>query len=300
MQKKKLFSESIDVIDASSNILSCINPIFAGITLVTYSVRKVMGLCSDESIINRLKKFEMDLKNKKIDINDFKNKVSDLSEHDKYVVANNLYNILLTCIPETLDIYISLLVDYIMSNDNNKHDELCEIISQLNKSDLTLLQLIKEYQLNGDYKHYDKAKEKHNNQIKKYYEQKENEIKNRMNTQAKEKSGNGLMRIRKISSPVLVDRGMFFEKNTIFWSDFKEYYNIIVNELGTLLMMKGKDENNNDNDDLAYIAKSILKLQGAGLLELDFIDTIGNSNMLNIDRFHVTLIGQKILEYIEI
>ena len=46
-----LFSASSD---ASANVLACINPIFAGITLVTYGIRKVVGLCSNESIIDRI------------------------------------------------------------------------------------------------------------------------------------------------------------------------------------------------------------------------------------------------------
>ena len=294
MSKNKIMTESMNVIDASANILSCINPIFSTITLVTYGVRKVIGLSSDEAIIDRLKRMEKDIINKKIGIYDFKNKISELSEHDKYVVSNNLYNVLLTCIPETVDIYISVLVDYVMSNENNKHDELCEIICQLNKSDLTLLQLIKEYQEKGDYEYFKEVQRKHGEQVKKYFEQKERQEKE---VKLKEES-NKLHQIKNLDMPVFVDRGMFFEKNTIFWKDFKKYYNLIVNELGTMLMMYGYDEQHNRIDYWVYIVKSFLKLQSMGLLELDFIDTIGNSNMLNIDRFHVTLVGQEVLKYI--
>ena len=41
-------------------------------------------------------------------------------------------------------------------------------------------------------------------------------------------------------------------------------------------------------------------IQNLGIIEMDYINTTGNINSLNIDRFHITLFGKIILSYIKL
>lgn len=47
---------------------------------------------------------------------EFREKITNLTEHSMYVARNNLSNILLNCIPDTVDIYISIWIDLIMND----------------------------------------------------------------------------------------------------------------------------------------------------------------------------------------
>ena len=50
---------------------------------------------NDNGIVKRINKIEKQLNNKKINIEEFKEKITNLTEHNMYVVRNNLSNILL-------------------------------------------------------------------------------------------------------------------------------------------------------------------------------------------------------------
>ena len=143
--------------DAISGIISCINPIFSTVPLLTFAINRVIGLISEKDIIKRIRKLEIKLKEKLITPDQFKEKVGKLTEHNRYVVSNNLNNILLSCIPETVDLYIEVLIDLIMQQDNNNYEELCEIINKLNVNDIKLLKMIKQYQNNGIREYYNKS-----------------------------------------------------------------------------------------------------------------------------------------------
>jgi len=130
-------------------VLSLASPYFNTIPLVVFVANRLLGLMSDEDIIRRLKNIEKKLIKKKITKEDFRNKINNLSEHKKYVVSNNLKEIIMNCIPETVDLYIEAFINYIMSTDNSGDEDLCEIIKQLNKRDLIVLKMIKEYLVTG-------------------------------------------------------------------------------------------------------------------------------------------------------
>ena len=66
-----------------------------------------------------------------------------MSDHKKYFSTSVLESIIKNCIPETVDIYISLFIDYIMQEKCETEEELCEIISSLNKHDVDLIKYIK-------------------------------------------------------------------------------------------------------------------------------------------------------------
>ena len=89
--------------DAISGIISCINPIFSTVPLLTFAINRVIGLISEKDIIKRIRKLEIKLKEKLITPDQFKEKVGKLTEHNRYVVSNNLNNILLSCITNPED-----------------------------------------------------------------------------------------------------------------------------------------------------------------------------------------------------
>ena len=56
----------------------------------------------------------------------------------------------MVAIPENVDIYIELIIDFIMKKEYDEKEALCEIVNMLNKKDIQLLQMIKEYRNNGN------------------------------------------------------------------------------------------------------------------------------------------------------
>ena len=71
-----------------------------------------------------------------------------------------------------------------------------------------------------------------------------------------------------------------------------------VNDMSLLLNVKLNANGEEPVYDWAYYARSIIKLQNMGVFQLDFVSTLGTVSQFNIERFHVTLFGQKLLEYI--
>lgn len=272
--KKKTgkFGKAREIIDINAGILSSVNPVFAVTPLFTYAINRVLGLASPEHIKERLSAFSDRLEKRKITIEEFKVEIKKLSEHDEYIVLNYLRDMLLTCVPEMLDIYIEVIIDFIMKKNYKNGEEICEIISQLNVNDLNLMKKIKNY--------IDSEK-----QESKLFKQDE--------TLKSKENESGLKKI------VFQDRNMILDdKYTIFWKEFERYYDLKSGEMGLILLFKTKNENGIESDAWARIGRSFLKLQNLGVLELECINTVGTINVLNIDRFHITLFGREILEYI--
>ena len=69
--------------------------------------------------------------------------------------------------------------------------------------------------------------------------------------------------------------------------------------MGSILLEKTTDKEGKKPKKWAYIGKSFVKLQNLGILELDYINTIGNISSLNVERFHITLFGNELLKYIK-
>lgn len=272
-----------EIVNAGAGILSSIDPAFSLIPIFVYAVNWTFGLASPEYIIKRLNKINEKLIKRKISIDDFKNEVLNLSEHNEYIVLNHLRNILLTAIPETVDIYIELIIDFIMKKEYDEKETLCEIVNLLNKKDIQLLHMIEEYRDNGDRKYYDKNTEK---------AQKE-KIENEKKDRSDKTPYLGLKKIRWVDRNIVIDNS-----STIFWKDFEKYYELQTGEMGFILLGETMDEEGNKSKEWAYIGKSFIKLQNLGILELDYINTTGNINSLNVERFHITLFGNELLKYI--
>lgn len=289
MGKNKIANTVLDGIDSLANVLTAINPNLAGITIITFVIKQIINYADSDDVIKRIKKLDKQLSNKEIDMEDFKNKILKLSEHEKYIVKNNLKNILLNCIPETVDIYISIWIDLIMNDDSSIHEELCEILTSLNKNDLILLEMIKSFTKYGEKSYYisseifneirDQEIAKTNGKIKKY------------NSKTK-----GIKKLEYNFS----DRDVRIGNKTIFWKDFAKYYDIKVGEMGYMLLAKATNENGDKAMIWAYYVRSFIKLDRLGVLQLDYYSTFGTVNSLNIDRFHITLFGEKLLKYIQL
>lgn len=272
-----------EIVNAGAGILSSIDPAFSLIPIFVYAVNWTFGLASPEYIIKRLNKINEKLIKRKISIDDFKNEVLNLSEHNEYIVLNHLRNILLTAIPETVDIYIELIIDFIMKKEYDEKETLCEIVNLLNKKDIQLLHMIKEYIKNGSREYY-------KNNIKKNREQEEE---NKKIDEYNKNSNNQIKKIKFRDRNIVLD-----ETSTIFWKDFEKYYELQASEMGFILLGQTIDEEGNKSKEWAYIGKSFIKLQNLGILELDYINTTGNINSLNVERFHITLFGNELLKYI--
>lgn len=279
-----------EIANIASGVLAEVSPLFLGIPLISFVINRVVGFTSEKNIINRLKRIEKKLLDKKITIDEFRKKVFELSEHNEYIVKNNLNNLLLNCIPEIVDTYIEVIIDLIMKQENSIYEEICEIISSLNINDITLLKMIQEYKKDG-------VRDEFENNVKKIKEQEEEN--KRIDIENKEiEEYNKTSRIKKMKGIKFYDRNFKMGEDTIFWKDFMKTYELDCPELGFTLLYETINENGERSMHWAYWARSFLKLERLGIIQLDQINTVGTINSLNIDRFHITLFGLKLLTYI--
>ena len=279
-----------EIANIASGVLAEVSPLFLGIPLISFVINRVVGFTSEKNIINRLKRIEKKLLDKKITIDEFRKKVFELSEHNEYIIKNNLNNLLLNCIPEIVDTYIEVIIDLIMKQENSIYEEICEIISSLNINDITLLKMIQEYKKDG-------VRDEFENNVKKIKEQEEEN--KRIDIENKEiEEYNKTSRIKKMKGIKFYDRNFKMGEDTIFWKDFMKTYELDCPELGFTLLYETINENGERSMHWAYWARSFLKLERLGIIQLDQINTVGTINSLNIDRFHITLFGLKLLTYI--
>ena len=90
---KKIKEKSVvvfDGIDSTANVLSLINPVFAGLTIITFVVKQIINYANSNDIVKRMNKIEKQLNNKKIHMEEFREKIINLSEHNMYIARNNL------------------------------------------------------------------------------------------------------------------------------------------------------------------------------------------------------------------
>ena len=301
MSIQKKVELATEAVDSITNILASYYPALSSISLLTFGVRRVAGLIGPDDFIKRVGLLEKKLKKKKISIDRFREEIEELCEHDRYVFLNNIKRILLECTPEVSDIYISLFIEFVMNeSERNKYEELCEIVSQLNANDIATLKSIKDYMIYGNRNFYKlnikKKREKEEENTRKLEEnkiiQKENEALEKANSVSKVK------KIGKMSNIIFRDRNIVIGDKTVFWKDYMEFQNIEMPEMEYALLCEGMDENNNPTIDFAYTIRSFIKLEQLGLLSLDSIVTLGTMNILNIDRFHISIFGELVLEYI--
>jgi len=65
--------------------------------------------------------------------------------------------------------------------------------------------------------------------------------------------------------------------------------------MGLTILFETVNERNEKSMEWAYYTKSFIKLERLGVIQMDYVSTIGTINSLNIDRFHITLFGELLL-----
>ena len=260
--------------------------VLGNIPIVGGVVVELWSYFDTQLIDRRLKIFEETIYQRHIDIADFKNKLLELStdEHKFYAVRNNLKYMFLSALPETVDVLNKSLIDFVMEDNYDMSEHACEIIRQLNSDDIYFLKLIISFQKEG----------KRDYQLK-VTQEAQKTVKNQQDSLVKaETTSTGYKR------KYWVDRNVQFSQNTVFWIDFAQFSGLSKNvtDPGILLNSYCSDKDGNTVIDWAYMIRSITKLQSIGVLTCEIKVTIGTSSLSNIDRFHLTFFGQKILSYL--
>ncbi|MCI8948800.1 MAG: hypothetical protein HFG49_02005 [Lachnospiraceae bacterium] len=97
------------------------------------------------------------------------------------------------------------------------------------------------------------------------------------------------------------DRNVIYGSNTIFWKDFTKFCNLKnVHGMGIILNEAGMREDGVEVYEWAFLMRLLLKLQSKGVIQLEFISSLGTISQNNVDRFHVTLFGQNLLQHIKL
>lgn len=265
-----------NVLASIASAMSSLNPLFLAIPVMASVANELFSFFESESTERRLHGIENELKKQGIGIESFAERISKLEEHEQYVLRNNIKHLCLAAQPETTDMLNKAIVDCIMSESFGLAEHACEILQQCNSDDIILLKLIKKFQVNGSKEEY----------------------KEKLSDAKKSKASGGWN-----------DRNVIYgEDTTIFWKDFISGLNFSssVPDLGALLSLKFQaiDENGQffgeEIDYLSHLAKSIIKMQNLSVLQCEYHTTLGTTSSSNIERFHITLFGKKLLEYIEL
>ena len=270
--------------DSIKTVLNIASPVAAAgalllpplvvVPIIASVYNEICSYWDSNSIKNRLQSFQDELEREHIEIEDFSNRISILEEHSQYIVRNNIKHLCLSAQPETTDALNKAIIDLVMTEPYGLPEHACEILQQCNADDIDLLQTIKYFLANSPKSEYKKQLEEH-----------------KENNQSQGIHGRSYA---------------YGPNNTIFWKDFAELLPIgkPVTDFSMLLNLKAqkRDESGEVKEeyiDFACLARSIIKMQSLGVLQCDFVTTIGTCSTNYIDRFHITIFGEKLLEYIE-
>lgn len=212
----------------------------------------------------RLSQFQKKIEEQKITINKLQNSIDLLNEHSQDVFRNNIKHLCLSALPETTDVLIDCLISYLMNEKQNMDEELCEIICSYNANDVELLRIIKQYMKEGERVYHQKMIDKYQNDVREM----------QMQLQIKHQESSTM---KKVYTPhKWYDRNVIYGENTIFWQDFTGFYKLTnIYDMGRMLNEAGKNENDFDVYDWAFLIRSLFKMQSKGVLQLEFISSTG-------------------------
>lgn len=286
---KKIVQTTLNVGSPIASALSLINPTFLSIPIIASVCNELCTFFDAKCVERRLSQFQKKIEEQKITINKLQNSIDLLNEHSQYVFRNNIKHLCLSALPETTDVLINCLISYLMNEKQNMDEELCEIICSCNANDVELLRIIKQYMKEGERVYHQKMIDKYQNDVREM----------QMQLQIKHQESSTM---KKVYTPhKWYDRNVIYGENTIFWQDFTGFYKLTnIYDMGRMLNEAGKNENDFDVYDWAFLIRSLLKMQSKGVLQLEFISSTGVISQNNIDRFHITLFSQNLLEHIVI
>lgn len=286
MDKKEIAKRSLNIASPVASALALLNPAFLTVPVIASVSNELCGYFDSKSVEKRLSEFQTKIDESLITIEELKDRIDRLDEHAQYVLRNNVKHLCLSALPEATETLINCLISYIMEENRDMDEEICEIICSCNANDILLLKLIKQYLSDGTRLHHQ--------------EMFENAVKEADRDRG-ELNGKGTNTIDAYTPRRWKDRNVIYGKNTVFWKDFSAYFQLLnVNDMGLIMNELGKDENGEESYKWTYLIRSMIKLQSIGVVQLEFISSLGTISQNNIDRFNITLFGQKLLEYIEI
>ncbi len=280
-------SASLDILKDPEIYKSITKGLLGIIPIVGSVVDELWNYFDTRLIDRRIKELEKTIYQQHIDFSDFQKKLLGLStdEHKFYAIRNNLKYMFLSALPETVDVLNKSLIDLVMADNYDMSEHACEIIRQLNSDDIYFLKLVISFQKTGNRDY----------QLKVMQESQQASESQQGSMEKEEKTSTGY------KNRLWVSRNVQFSQNTIFWNDIAQFSGLSKNVIdpGILLNSYCSDKNGNTVDDWAYMIRSITKLQSLGVLVCEIKLTIGTSSLSNIDRFHLTFFGQKILSYLD-
>ncbi|PHU34404.1 hypothetical protein [Pseudobutyrivibrio ruminis] len=251
--------------------LGSVNPAFAGVSLITGLINELIVCYDAAQLEKRLNMLEEEIKRRDVKIESLQEKVNDLEEHSYYALRNNIRYFCSSSYPEVAAVYSKCIVDYLLKQDHEMEEEICEILQQCNSNDIQLMHLVKEFVYSGKHEMAEEEKKKIIKDV--------------------DDINKGVKKYR--------DRSYIYGDYTIFWNDFmKECHVDNVTDMTIMLNKQLEADGKRLVYDWAYLSRSIVKLSNLGVLQLEYRNMLGTNSPFNVDRFHVTLFGQKMLEYL--
>jgi hypothetical protein len=284
---KKIIQTSLNVSSPIASALSLINPAFLAIPIIASVCNELCAFFDAKSVEKRLLEFQKKIEEQKLTIQELQNNIDLLNEHEQYVFRNNIKYLCLEALPETTGLLIDCLISYITNEKQDMDEELCEIVCSFNANDIELLKIIKQYMVEG-------GRVYHQQMIDKYY----SDVKE-MQTQSQIKQQESHTIEKRYIPHKWHDRNIIYGTNTIFWKDFTDFYGLTnISDMGRMLNETGRNEDGIEVYDWAFLIRSLLKMQSKGVAQLEFVASLGVISQNNIERFHITLFGQNLLEHI--
>lgn len=271
--KKTFEADSIELgqklLNQVGSILSVYptNNLFIKSIPVIISVFNELITFTDGQIVEeRLQELENMIKEMQIDLKHFKEKVEHLEIHDQFVLRNNVKDLCLSALPETTEIRAMVIIEFVMGTQHELGEEICEIATQLNKNDMDVL-----------FRIYDIVNDE--------------AITKRRKTQAQEK-------IEKNKGERWKDRIFYVPEKTVLWADFLGQDTDDVPQFSDMIIQHWKTANGDEDYSFAMMCRALLKLQRLGVIDIDTQMLMGDSPINNIQQFHLTVFGDKLLEYV--
>lgn len=205
----------------------------------------------------------------------FKESLNSLDHHNRYAFRKFLKHYCLETLPEVTDAMIYSMIDFATSQEKGINEEVCEILQQFNAIDIECMKRIKDI-LEDD------------------------EITQKRQIEAQTK-----IEEQKYSN--WQDSVFYYPGLTVLWNDFINVRIGEINSEGKIVekypdsteMMIHNYSKNGVEIKLSQYPRSIIKLQGLGVLITYSESLLGISPEYNIKQFTLTKYGVKILEYIK-
>lgn len=273
--KKEHIKAALNIASPVASAGSVLLPPLIVVPIIASVYSELCSYWDSNNITKRFQSLQDEVEKQGIFLENFAKRISELEEHDQYVFRNNIKHLCLTAQPETTDMLNKAIIECVMSESFGLAEHACEILQQCNSDDILFLEMVKNFLLNEPKDEYKKTTKE---------------------ALANENSGGFQDRIV-----------LFGEDTTIIWKDFIKPLHVksLDHDLGEFLSIPFQAEQNGkvlegEITYLAQLAKSIVKLQNLSVLQCEYRATLGTISPGNIERFHVTLFGKKLLEYIEL